>query len=70
MDQKSLNFHIKSQDYFGTLATIFSLLTQGVIDDKNRDKIINEKVEELMYLQNNCKIIKKNGFKPSNKEYR
>ena len=68
--KKSLEFHIKSDDYFGALATIISLSAQGVIDDKNRNKILNKKVEELIYLQNNYKITKKNGFKPSNKEHR
>lgn len=68
--RKSLKFHIKSDDYFGTLATILSLSAQGVIDDKNRNKILNEKVKELVYLQNNYKIIKKNGSKSSNKEHR
>lgn len=68
--KKSLKFHIQSNDYFGTLATILSLSSQGVMDDKNRDKILNEKVEELIYLQNNYNIIKKNGSKSSNKEHR
>ena len=70
LNKKSLEFHIKSNDYFGTLAAILSLLAQGAVDEQNRNKILNEKVKELMYLQNNYKIIKENGSKSSNKEYR
>lgn len=69
-NKKSLKFHIESNDYFGTLATILGLLLQKIIDSQNRNKILNEKVEELLYLQNNYKIIKKNGSKPGNKEHR
>lgn len=43
INRKPLEFHIKSDDYFGTLATILNFLAQDVIDNKNRDKIINEK---------------------------
>jgi hypothetical protein len=70
LNKKSLEFHIKSNDYFGTLAAILSLLAQGAVDKQNLNTILNEKVEELIYLQNNYKIIKKDGSKPSNKEYR
>ncbi|MEI6835411.1 MAG: hypothetical protein WCK59_01135 [Candidatus Falkowbacteria bacterium] len=69
-NKKTLEFHIKSDDYFGTIAAILSLLNQGVIDNKNRNQILNEKVEELVYLQKNYKIIKKDGSKSSNKEHR
>lgn len=69
-NRNTLEFHIKSEDYFGTLAAILSLLAQGVVDNQNRNKILNEKVEELVYLQSNYKIIKNNGSKSSNKEHR
>lgn len=68
MNIKSIEFHIKSNDYFGTLATILNLLHQEeFIGDIN--KILKEKVKELMYLQKYYKIIKKDGSKPSNKEH-
>lgn len=68
INKKSLKFHIQSSDYFGTLATILNLLHQEeFIGDT--DKILKEKVKELMYLQKYYKIIKKDGSKPSNKEH-
>lgn len=70
ISKKSLEFHIESDDYFGTLAAILDLFTQNVIDEVNKDKILKEKVEELIYLQKNYKITKNNGSKPSNKEHR
>jgi len=62
MGKKSLEFHIKSGDYFGTLATVIDLVKQQIFKDSSRDKnkkIIENKVAELMYLQNNFDIIKK-----------
>jgi len=58
MTIKSIKFHIKSDDYFATLATVLSLMKQdktGV--DKN--KVIKRLVRDLMFLQNNYKITKK-----------
>jgi hypothetical protein len=68
MKKNSLKFHIDSQDYFGTLATILNLLHQKeFVGDKN--KILKEKVEELVYIQKNYKIIKKDESKSSHKEH-
>lgn len=47
----SLKFHIKSQDYFGTLATVLSLCRQG------NQPIPEHIIDELIYLQNNFKIV-------------
>lgn len=58
MSKESLNFHIKSGDYFGTLATILNFLVQEEFSS-DRDKIIKEKVNELVYLQENYNIVKK-----------
>lgn len=72
MSKQSLEFHIKSDDYFGTLATVLSLMNQDIFED-NKDKqaqILEEKIKELVYLQKNYKIIKKDGFRTSNKEHR
>lgn len=59
MSRSSLEFHIESDDYFGTLATILNILTQDGFKGINKEQILNEKIEELMYLQSNYKIIKK-----------
>jgi len=69
INKKSLDFHMQSDDYFGTLATILNFLHQKeFVGDK--DKILKEKVEELVYLQKNYKIIEKDGSKSSNKKHR
>lgn len=49
----SLKFHIKSQDYFGTLATILSLCRQ------TGQEIPEHIISDLMYLQENYQIEKK-----------
>lgn len=58
MDNKrieNLNFHVKHNDYFGTLATVLDLLRQ----DQNK-KLENLR-DDLMYLQANCKINRRGG---------
>ena len=55
----SLKFHITSDDYFGTLATIVSLLQQDVKLKKKHKKTLEKIQEDLMYLQNNYKITTK-----------
>lgn len=57
---KNLNFHIESDDYFGTVATIINLILQ----DKRKDKkyllaTLSRLKKDLMFLQKNYKIIKK-----------
>jgi hypothetical protein len=58
---KGLEFHIEQDDYFGTLATVFSLLKQNLSKNKSLKGLnfLDKKVTELMYLQNNYKIVKK-----------
>jgi len=64
MDKKSLEFHIKSNDYFGTLATVLDILKQQIFKDSsssnnnNNNKTMKNKIVELMYLQKNYKIVK------------
>jgi len=61
MSKESLEFHIKSDDYFGTLATVLDLIKQQVFGDK-KSKLkdaIESKVSELLYLQKNYQIVKK-----------
>ena len=50
MNLKNLKFHIKNNDFFGTLATILHLhkQTNELLDD--------ELIDSLMYLQDNHKI--------------
>lgn len=58
MSQKSVKFHIKSDDYFGTLATILSLIQQSYNNGKNI-YILKKMERDLLYLQKNYKIINK-----------
>ena len=51
--RKSLLFHIESQDYFGTLATVISLKNWAHND------IPKSVIDDLMYLQTNYEIVKK-----------
>ena len=59
MSFKSVQFHIESNDYFGTLATILSLLDQSNNFNKDTKKVIGSVVNDLLFLQNNCIIVKK-----------
>jgi len=61
INKKILKFHTKNNDYFGTLATVLSLIEQDLhkkLFNENHSKILKNKIEELMYLQNNFKITK------------
>lgn len=51
MSKKSLKFHIKSNDYFGTLATILSLKKES------NAPIPSSIIDDLVFLQNNYKIV-------------
>lgn len=48
-----LQFHITSDDYFGTLATILSL------DRESGEPTGQKVIDDLMHLQRNYKIVKK-----------
>jgi len=59
---KYLKFHVRSEDYFGTLATILDLFRLDVLEKKfifDNDEILKKIVKDLVYLQNNYKIVKK-----------
>lgn len=61
MSKKTVESHIKSDDYFGTLATVLDLIKQQVFGGK-KSKLkdaIESKVSELLYLQKNYQIVKK-----------
>ncbi len=65
--RQNLEFHIRSDDYFGTLATVLSTLQQ--VAEKNRqemnlmydkqNKQLQDLKSDLMWLQENYKVIKK-----------
>lgn len=66
-ERKNLNFHLKSNDYFGTLATILDLarqITEQKISELEKinqaqSKLLNGLRDDLMHLQENYKIVKK-----------
>jgi hypothetical protein len=60
--KQELGFHIKNDDYFGTLATLLDLLRQEFKrkDSKiNAERILKNLTDDLMYLQRNYKILEK-----------
>ena len=65
MHKKQLENHIINDDYFGTLATVLNMARQTLEKDmrgpkKNwHIKLLQSLEENLMYLQNNYKISKK-----------
>ena len=62
MSKKSLNFHIKSDDYFGTLATVLSFIKQDIIlkkHDINSIDVLEKLEKDLLFLQKEYKIVKK-----------
>lgn len=59
MSKGSLEFHIKSGDYFGTLATVLSLAEETLSIDKEHKAIFKRLIKDLMYLQKEYKIVKK-----------
>lgn len=56
---ESLKFHIESDDYFGTLATILDLMIQKFPSKKQCASELELLKNDLLYLQENYKIIKK-----------
>lgn len=55
-DKDSVAFHVKSADYFGTVATIISLWKQN---GKIPDKDFQELYSDLIDLQNNYEVRRK-----------
>ena len=55
---KQVDSHVAAGDYFGTLATILSLLSenQGNLAQNQANKILKDLVEDLVYLQRQYKI--------------
>lgn len=59
MSIKSVKFHIKSDDYFSTLATIISMVKQQPNNIKDNRDILDDVEKQLIFLQGNYKIVKK-----------
>ena len=59
MSKKSVKFHIKSGDYFGTLATVLSLISQTPEYLDKYTESLNRIEKDLIFLQKEYKIIKK-----------
>ena len=63
-DRESVKFHVKKEDYFGTIATILSLIEQDlkylkVKDEKEIlkiEKTLKNLEKDLLYLQKNYQI--------------
>lgn len=68
MSQKSVKFHVKSDDYFGTVATILRLMQYNLRDAIKKvtkeERVLIEQTfknlgKDLMILQEKYKIVKK-----------
>ena len=59
MSQKSVKFHVKSEDYFGTLATILSLIKQTPEYINKHVKSLDKLEKDLIFLQKEYRIVKK-----------
>lgn len=60
-DEKSTKFHIKNDDYFGTIATILNLLKHeikknGLINKDILNKTLENLNNDLIFLQKNYQI--------------
>lgn len=59
-DLEKINFHVKADDYFATLATVLDLMQQEQLNPEiDHSKILTQLKEELLILQKKYRIIKK-----------
>jgi hypothetical protein len=60
MSKKRLKFHIKANDYFGTLATVLDLVSQDLRKKGHRSnaETLGRLRDQLMYLQQGYRIEK------------
>jgi len=68
-DEANVKFHIHSDDYFGTIATVIGLLKQQIKKDGRPNAAVMNKTlknleKDLMFLQNNYKIEARPQIKP------
>ncbi len=65
-DIKGVHFHVKSSDYFGTLASVLTIIEEKInfcqnLEDKKLIKqILKNTISDCLYLQKNYSIIAKN----------
>lgn len=60
-DETSTKFHVKNDDYFGTIAAVLSLMKQQIIKNNHPqaavfNTILKNIEEDLLYLQKNYQI--------------
>lgn len=60
-DEKSVKYHLSQDDYFGTIATILSLIRQQAENEKSKlpqefFKTLNNLEKDLVFLQKNYQI--------------
>ena len=60
-DEKSVKFHVKSNDYFGTIAAVLSLIKEdikkgGGPNAARLEKTLKNLEKDLMFLQKNYRI--------------
>jgi len=75
-DEQSTRFHIKQDDYFGTIATILSLIKQKLKKSQTKYSsdfynTLNDLEKDLLWLQKNYQItpkIKKKNKTPKGKD--
>ncbi len=71
-DEASVKFHVKSDDYFGTIATVLNLLEQRLKKDSDIDTtVLNTTLknlrDDLLFLQENYEIKIRPQIRPSAK---
>lgn len=67
-DEASVKFHVKNDDYFGTIATILSLIKQdykkpGITNRAQALKTLGQLEKDLLFLQRNYQIKAKTNQK-------
>lgn len=69
-DIKGIKFHVKSSDYFATLASVLSIIKEKIEEEdyKKSEKnliaeILKNLIKDCLYLQKNYSIIAKNKKK-------
>lgn len=61
MNKEKVKFHVKNDDYFGTLATVLDLVRQNLnpFNQKKEKSTLEGAVKDLMHLQKNYRIVDK-----------
>jgi hypothetical protein len=72
-DEASVKFHVASDDYFGTMATILSLLKQQIKKDGSSQapacrQTLKNLEQDLLFLQKNYQISRRAHIKPASQK--